>query len=178
VGKFISATAYVTSIMLGNILVVYLGLVNLFGLTFPAGAILIGITFSTRDFAQRYWGHKIWYFMILSAILTSLMSLILPNTLPVSASVVAVASIIAFIVSEAIDWLVYTLTHTKLEYRVIISNLFSIPLDSILFVGICFGTFDLFSPPVYGQAIVKYLSGLLIIPIILITRRLSKNVKH
>lgn len=164
--KWIVGILYILSIIFGNLLVVYLGIIHMFGLVFPAGAIAIGLTFSLRDFVQRSFGHKVWYFMIISTILTALLSFVLAN-MPIPPWKIALASAVAFIVSEAIDWLVYTVTKMDIVYRIVISNLFSTPLDSILFVGIAFGSFNFFDPPVYGQAIVKYVSGLIVLPIIM-----------
>ena len=54
---FMSAAFYLGSIVLGNILVHSLGLVTVLGVTFPAGAVAIGITFSARDFMQERYGN-------------------------------------------------------------------------------------------------------------------------
>jgi hypothetical protein len=173
--KWLFGYAYVASIIFGNLLVVYLGIIHFMGLMFPAGALAIGITFSLRDFVQREFGHKVWYFMITSTIITALLSFILAE-LPIPPWKVALASAVAFIVSEFIDWLVYTITKKDITFRIVVSNLFSTPIDSILFVGIAFGMFNFFEPPVYGQAIVKYLSGLLVLPIIIYMRlKINKN---
>jgi len=168
--KWIVGYLYVFSIIFGNLLVSYFGIIHFMGLMFPAGALAIGITFSLRDFVQKEFGHKVWYFMISSAIITALLSFILSD-LPISPWKVALASSVAFIVSEFIDWLVYTISKKDITFRIVVSNLFSTPIDSILFVGIAFGTFNFFEPPVYGQAIVKYLSGLLVLPLIIYIRR-------
>jgi uncharacterized PurR-regulated membrane protein YhhQ (DUF165 family) len=141
------------SIIAGNIVVDYFGIVKFIGLTFPAGAVFIGLTFSLRDFTQKYWGHKVWFFILISAALTTYMNW-----------KVALASVTAFLVAEATDWLVYTITKKPLHHRIWFSNLFSTPLDSILFVTIAFGWhWD----AIWGQAIIKYLSGLLVIPFLL-----------
>jgi len=156
--------------------VAYFGIVNYFGLTFPAGAVFIGLTFSLRDLVQREWGDaEVWYFMIISAALTTVMGILLSH-LPIPLWKVAAASGTAFIISEAIDWAVFTIFKWDIIKRIVVSNLFSTPIDSILFVGIAFGSFNFMTPSVYGQAIVKYISGLLIIPIILIIRmKYEKN---
>jgi uncharacterized PurR-regulated membrane protein YhhQ (DUF165 family) len=149
--RWIWAFSYILSIILGNFAVDYFGIVNWFGLIFPAGAIFIGLTFSLRDFTQRYWGNKkVWIFIIISAIITTYMNW-----------KVAAASVVAFLISESTDWFVFMITKKPLHHRIWISNLFSTPLDSILFVTIAFGwNFD----AIWGQAIIKYLSGLLVIP--------------
>lgn len=170
--KWWYAIAYMVSILLGNLFVVWFGLVKAFGLVFPAGAIWIGLTFSARDFVQREWGDfKVWWFMGISTVFTAMLGLVLPNHLPVSATTVAIASASAFIVAEGIDWLVYTVFKWDIVYRIAGSNLISTPIDSIIFVGLVFGDFSFMQPPVYGQAIVKYLSGLLVIPLILWNRK-------
>lgn len=169
------ALLYMFSIILGNILVAYFGIINMFGLVFPAGALFIGFTFSFRDFVQREWGDaKVWYFMILSTIITTVLGTVLSH-MPIPAWKVALASAVAFIVSEAVDWLVYYITRMTIEWRIVISNLFSTPVDSILFVGIAFGSFSFLQPPVYGQAIVKYLSGLLVLPLLIYIRHKSQK---
>jgi queuosine precursor transporter len=168
---------YVLSIIFGNLLVVYFGIIHFMGLVFPAGALAIGLTFSLRDFVQREFGHRVWYFMIFSTIITALLSFVLAD-MPIPAWKVALASAVAFIVSEFVDWLVYTITKWDFTLRIVISNLFSTPVDSILFVGIAFGVFNFFEPPVYGQSIVKYLSGLLVLPFIFYMRyRVRKSIK-
>jgi uncharacterized PurR-regulated membrane protein YhhQ (DUF165 family) len=47
---------------------------------------------------------------------------------------VAVASLVAFIVSETVDWGVYTLTDKPLRQRILLSSLISTPIDSGLFL--------------------------------------------
>jgi len=173
--KWIFAILYCSSIVLANIMVSYFGIINLFGLTFPAGAIFIGLTFSFRDFVQREFGHKVWYFMILSMALTTVTGILLSH-LPIPLWKVALASSVAFIVSEAIDWLAYTLLSKNMFYRITVSNLFSAPIDSILFVGIAFGSFNFLNPPVYGQAIVKYVSGLLVLPLLIYNQKKYNKV--
>ncbi len=169
---------YMISIIVGNLLVSYFGIIKFMGLTFPTGAILIGLTFSLRDLVQREWGDcKVWYFMLISTLITSILSVILSN-LSIPPWKVALASAVAFLISEAVDWFVYLTTKLDIIWRIIISNLFSTPIDSILFVGIAFGTFDFLQPPVYGQAIVKYLSGLIVLPFLIYFRNKNKIRKR
>lgn len=162
--------SYILSIVLGNFLVVWFGIIQVGPLMFPAGALAIGLTFSLRDFVQREVGHQVWYFMILSTIITACMSFVLSN-MPIPPWKVAMASAVAFIASEFIDWLVYTVFKKDIIWRITVSNLFSTPIDSILFVGITFGSYSFLQPPVYGQAIVKYCSGLLVLPLLIYFRR-------
>jgi len=69
---------YVLSIIAANFCVSYFGIVTYLGLTFPAGAIFVGLTFSLRDIVQREWGDwKVWYFMLASAVLTTVTGMLL-----------------------------------------------------------------------------------------------------
>ena len=174
--KWLYGISYILSIIMGNFLVVWFGIIQVGPLMFPAGALAIGLTFSLRDFVQKEFGHKVWYFMIVSTVLTALMSFVMSN-MPIPPWRVAMASAIAFIVSEFIDWFVYTITKKDIVWRITISNLFSTPIDSILFVGIVFGSYSILQPPVYGQSIIKYLSGLLVLPFIIYMRRRQLNNK-
>jgi len=168
--KWMFGIGYVCSIVMANFFVSWFGIVEFAGLMFPAGALAIGLCFSFRDFVQKHFGHaKCWYFMFASLAITSIMGAMLSH-LPIPLWKVALASGVAFIVSEAIDWLVFYLMKKDIIWRICISNLFSTPIDSILFVGIAFGSWSFLAPPVYGQAIVKYVSGLLVIPFIIWAR--------
>lgn len=151
--KWIWSFLYLASILLANYMVVKFGIVKFFGIMFPAGAVLIGLTFSFRDFVQRHFGHyKVWIFMILATVITYLFN-----------QNVAVASVAAFLISEAVDWAVFVFLKKDLKWRIVVSNLFSTPLDSIIFVTIAFGwNFD----AIWGQTIVKYLFGLLVLPVL------------
>jgi len=171
--KWLFGYAYVLSIFAANLTVSYFGLIKLFGLTFPAGALLIGLCFSLRDLVQNEFGHKVWWFM-LAAMIASVFSGVILSHLPIPMWKVVLASAVAFIVSEAIDWFVYTITKMDIVWRVAISNIFSGIADSILFVGIAFGAWG-WLPPVYGQFYIKYISGLLVIPLILYFRRKRKQ---
>lgn len=176
--KWYYGIGYVLSIVLANFFVAWFGLVTMFGLTFPAGALFIGLTFSIRDFVQREFGHaKVWYFMIASTIVTAIMGPALSH-LPIPLWKVALASGVAFVVSEAMDWAVFYILKKDIIWRICISNIFSTPIDSILFVGIAFGSWSFLAPPVYGQTIVKYLSGLLVIPVIIYFRNKRQATEY
>lgn len=176
-GHLLSAVAYVGSILLGNIFVLLFGLGSLvlfntnqpdqvyFSLTFPLGALWIGITFSLRDFVQRIWGHwYCWIWMLSATVLTYFFNVNL-----------ALASIVSFLASEFVDWSIFLiLCHRPLRTRLIVSNLFSCPVDSFLFVTIAFGV-PWYSDAVWGQAVVKYGFGLLALPLIPVVENFFKK---
>jgi len=144
---------YLASILLGNIFVNWLGIIKVAGLTFPAGVVFIGLTFSFRDFVQRFWGDwQTWIWMGLASVITVCFNLHL-----------ALASFAAFVISESVDWFVFKVSGLPFHKRIYISNIFSCPLDSIVFVTLAFGWVW---PAIWGQAVIKYASGLLVLPLI------------
>lgn len=151
--RYLFGVLYLASILLGNVFVNWLGIVKVWGLTFPAGVVFIGLTFSFRDFVQRYWGDwQTWIWMFLASLITIFFNFHL-----------ALASFSAFIISEGIDWLVFKVSGLPFHKRIYLSNLFSCPLDSIVFVTLAFGWFF---PAIWGQAVIKYASGLLVLPFV------------
>jgi uncharacterized PurR-regulated membrane protein YhhQ (DUF165 family) len=148
-----SAAFYLGSIILGNILVHNLGLVKLFGLTFPAGAVAIGLTFSARDFVQeRYGKFGCWGWMLTASLITLAFNRQL-----------ALASVCAFMLAEFSDWLIYTGVRGSFEKRLILSNLISTPLDSLVFVLLAFGPVW---PAIWGQTLIKMICSLLVLPLL------------
>ncbi len=151
--KFFWPILYLLSILLANYFVIAFGIVKFAGLTFPAGVVFVGLTFSFRDFVQRKWGDwACWMWMIIATIITFFLN-----------QQIAIASVTAFIVSETVDWACFKFLKFIFKKRIYISNLFSCPLDSIIFVTIAFGWYW---PAIWGQALIKYLSGLLVLPFI------------
>jgi uncharacterized PurR-regulated membrane protein YhhQ (DUF165 family) len=86
----------------------------------------IGGVFILRDLVQRRIGHKVLLAM-LAAVLVSYLT---------SDPYVATASALAFLVSEAVDWLVYTVTKRPLSDRILFSSAFSVPADTVVFLGV------------------------------------------
>jgi uncharacterized PurR-regulated membrane protein YhhQ (DUF165 family) len=147
-----SAVIYLGSIILANILVHTLGIVSLFGLTFPAGAFAVGLTFSTRDVVQEAYGkYGCWCWMLIAIVITSAFNRQL-----------AMASVCAFAISEFSDWAIYSYSSGNAGKRLVLSNLVSTPLDSLIFVLLAFGPVW---PAVWGQTVVKMVSSLLILPL-------------
>ncbi len=89
-------------------------------------AIVTGLVLVVRDFAQRELRHWIWGAMITGLILSSLTSWIQ----------IVVASGLAFLISETVDWAVYTFTKRPLSQRIMLSSMVSAPLDQLVFIGL------------------------------------------
>jgi uncharacterized PurR-regulated membrane protein YhhQ (DUF165 family) len=47
---------------------------------------------------------------------------------------IAIASALAFIVSETTDWAVYTKTKRPMKDRILLSSAISVPIDSLVFL--------------------------------------------
>lgn len=161
--KYIMAGLYLFSILLGNYFVIEYGILHfniqdsnnviLFSLSAPAGVLWIGLTFSFRDLLQRFWGtFNVWIWMSIAVLITYYYN-----------QKIAIAAVLSFLISETIDWLIFTITKLELKYRIIISNLIAAPIDSFVFVFLVFGLlFDV----IFGQSILKILFSLLIVPIL------------
>lgn len=89
----------------------------------PPMSIVAGLVLVVRDFAQREIGHSIWGALAIAAILSFLTSS--PN--------IAIASTCAFLISETVDWALFTFSKKPLSTRVMMSSLISAPIDTTLF---------------------------------------------
>lgn len=115
---------YIIGIVLANIGFVYVPLIPIFNTMFPPMSIFVGLIFVLRDFSQKEIGHKVLFAMVTGAILSYVMA----------NPYVALASFVAFFVSESIDWLVFTVTNKPIHKRILISSFISTPIDSAIFL--------------------------------------------
>jgi uncharacterized PurR-regulated membrane protein YhhQ (DUF165 family) len=144
------AIFYLGSIVIANLLVMQFGIVHVAGLSFPAGAMAIGFTFTARDLVQRRFGKwGCWIWMFVAAGISALFS-----------PTLALASLGAFVVAEGLDWAVFTKTPLSFRGRAIVSNIVGTPLDSVVFVYLAFGPIW---DAMWGQTIIKLGSSLLIV---------------
>jgi len=115
---------YILSVVLINVGFVYVPLIPFYDTMYPPMSIIVGIIFILRDYAQREIGHKVIGAMVVGAILSYVMA----------DPFIAVASFVAFMISELTDWGVYTFTGKPLHERILISSLASTPVDSAVFL--------------------------------------------
>jgi queuosine precursor transporter len=123
--------AYIGAVVFINWLFVVVPMVPVLGTMFPPVMLVVGFVFVFRDFAQREVGHWVILAMIAAGGISYFMS----------APVVAIASLSAFLVSEALDWAVYTFTRKPLAQRVLYSSALSVPVDTFVFLHLV-GIFD------------------------------------
>ena len=115
---------YIALIVLVNVGFTVVPLVPLFGEMFPPMSLAVGLIFVARDYAQKEIGHKVLVAMLFAGFLSWIMA----------DPYVALASVVAFFVSELIDWLVYSWSWQPFHQRVLISSVAATPVDSSVFL--------------------------------------------
>jgi uncharacterized PurR-regulated membrane protein YhhQ (DUF165 family) len=139
----VSLTGYVLTVVLANVAITYVGIVPVgFGLMAPAGVYFAGLSFTLRDALQETMGRR-WtvYAIIAGALLSSVMS-----------PTLALASGVAFLVSELADFMVYTPLRERSWFgAVVVSNTVGAIIDSALFLWLAFGSLDFLAGNVVGK---------------------------
>jgi len=115
---------YIVLIVLVNIGFTIVPLVPLFGEMFPPMSLVVGLIFVARDYAQKEIGHRVIVAMLFAGFLSWAMA----------DPYVALASVVAFFISELIDWLVYSWSWQPFHQRVLISSVAATPVDSSVFL--------------------------------------------
>lgn len=87
-------------------------------------SLVVGLVLVFRDFAQREVGHYIVVPLMIGVAISFAMA---PPQ-------IALASAAAFLVSEAVDWAIYSFTKKPLSTRVMLSSLAGAPVDSIIYL--------------------------------------------
>lgn len=134
---------YVATIFLANWAINTFGVVPIgFGLLAPAGVFFAGLAFTLRDLTQHELGKRAAVFAIF---LGGGLSLLIDPRL-------GVASSIAFLASELLDFVIYSLLHDRsFPLAVAVSNLGGLLLDSALFLLLAFGSLDFLAGQVVGK---------------------------
>ncbi|MBP2300224.1 preQ0 transporter [Azospirillum picis] len=104
-----------------------------------------GLIFILRDMVQVRFGHWSLAAMLAGTVLSYLLT----------DPFVATASVVAFAVSEMIDWAVFTVTRRPLRDRLWISAALSVPVDTAIF----FGMLDVWDPSVWAASFASKLLG-------------------
>jgi len=102
------------------------------GLMAPSGVLLIGLALALRDALQQHASSRVVFGCIVGGGLLSLLF---------SPPALAIASALAFLLSELADWAVYSrLRQRGLHAAILLSGLVGAVLDSLLFGLLAFGT--------------------------------------
>lgn len=86
--------------------------------------IATGMVFVVRDFVQREMGHRV----------LVLMALAIGWSFYYSYPAIALASGLAFAISETADWLIFTFTKYRLSTRIVLSSALAAPVDTTVFL--------------------------------------------
>jgi len=155
---------FIVTIFLANWAIVSFGLVPVGpGLVAPAGVYFAGLAFTFRDLAQDRLGRG-WIVaaIVAGAVLSGLLS-----------QKFAVASGIAFLVSELLDFMVYTpLRRRNWLGAVAASNLAGLAADSVIFLWLAFGSLQYLPGQIVGKA---WMTALAVAVLWLLRRRLAPN---
>ena len=124
------------------------------GVMAPSGVLLAGLALVLRDLVQRRLGKR-WTLLAIAA--GALLSW------AIAPAALAVASAIAFLLSELVDFAVYTpLQQNNLILAVVASSVVGLIVDSVVFLQLAFGSLQF----IEGQIIGKAWMVLLAVPVI------------
>ena len=134
------------------------------GIMAPSGVLMIGLALVLRDLVQRRLGVGCSaYAVILGAALSAW----------VAPPALALASGVAFLISEFADMAVYTpLARRRLIAAVVASSFVGLVVDSIVFLWLAFGSLEFLT----GQIIGKSLMVLAVIPAMAYLRRRDERI--
>jgi len=129
------------------------------GIQAPSSVLAIGLALVLRDLVQRRLGINGGLGAILIGTLLSV--LVAPTSL-------VLASVMAFLISEMMDFAVYTpLQRRNLVLAVAASSMVGLVLDSVIFLALAFGRLDFLPGQILGKTWVVVLS----LPLIAYLRR-------
>jgi queuosine precursor transporter len=151
---------YIATIFAANWAIQHFGLVDVgFGLQAPAGVYFAGLAFTLRDLTQNLLGRR-W---VIVAILVG------AGASWFVASSFAVASGVAFLVSESADFAVYTPLERRWLLGVAASNVVGTVVDSVIFLWLAFSSLALLK----GQVVGKLWMTALAVGLLAVARRAS-----
>jgi hypothetical protein len=150
----VAVTGFVLAAAVSNVATSRLGVVDVgFGLAATAGTFTAGLALGCRDLIQRWGGRRASAGAIA---LGSLLSLLVGAD-----GRIAVASFVAFLVSELVDMAVYTVAARRgHEAGVLVSNAAAAPLDTLVFLAVA--GFPVTWPALAGQVLAKLVYATLV----------------
>ena len=159
-------TAYVGSVVMANWASAHWPALQVGSLIVPAGTVWAGVTLTLRDLLHETLGGR--------GVLVAIMAgaglswwLATPQ--------IAVASVVAFAVSELVDSLVYARLRGQSRLAAVLgSNLVGLLTDSVLFVPLAFGTFA----AVPGQILGKTVATIFTVAVLLVARTARPRVRQ
>jgi uncharacterized PurR-regulated membrane protein YhhQ (DUF165 family) len=114
------------------------------GILAPSGVLAAGVALVMRDVVQRCLGLT--WGLVAILVGSALSALIAPSAL-------VLASALAFLLSEAVDFAVYTpLQRRRLVLAVLLSAGLGLVVDSLVFLYLAFGSLDFVAGQIVGKA--------------------------
>lgn len=148
----VALAGFIGSIVAANLLIEHMGVIGVgFGLTAPAGVLAAGLAFTCRDLTHEAYG---WRGALVAILAGGVLSWALADGFTVPGGVVslALASMLAFLLSELADLVVYApLRQRHWLGAVLASNVVGLVVDSALFLLLAFGSLDLLAGQVAGK---------------------------
>lgn len=124
-----------------------------FGYQAPSGVLAIGVALFARDYVQELYGKRTTLVAIAIGVVISYF--INPT--------VAIASAVAFLLGELIDFFVYSeIKQRSLVTAVVVSGSIGGVIDSVVFLQIAFGSIDFWQGQIIGKTMMALFGGLLI----------------
>lgn len=136
--------AFIATIFAANWAVATIGLIPVgFGLMAPAAVLFVGLAFGLRDLVQDTYGRRgVIGAIVIGAALSAFVS-----------PAFALASGVAFLVSEFADLAVYTPLRKRNWYgAVLASNVVGLVIDSAIFLQLAFGSLAFLAGQIVGKA--------------------------
>ena len=151
------AVGYLATVFASNWAIQRFGLVPVgFGLSAPAGVYFAGLAFTLRDLTQRVLGRGAVVLAILAG--AGLSVVVAPRY--------AVASGVAFLLSELCDFAVYTPLERRGWMRAVAaSNAVGLVVDSVVFLWLAFGSLSFLGGQVLGKTWMTLLAVAVLLPL-------------
>lgn len=146
----IVGTAYVGTILAANLASTHLPALTVGQLLVPAGTLFAGVTFTLRDVLHEAVGPRVLFAAIGLGTAMSWLA---------ASPRIALASALAFALSETLDSTIYGLLRRRSRLRALLgSNVAGLLIDSLLFVPLAFGSFSAAPGQVVGKVVATLLS--------------------
>lgn len=155
---------YVGSVVMANWASTQWAALHVGSLIVPAGTVWAGVTLTLRDLLHETFGHQ---GVVVAIVVGAGLSWWLATPQ------IAMASVVAFTVSELIDSLVYARLRVRSRVGAVLgSNLVGLLTDSVLFVPLAFGGFA----AVPGQILGKTVATVATVAVLLLARSAGARV--
>ncbi|MCD6047299.1 MAG: uncharacterized protein K0S08_946 [Gammaproteobacteria bacterium] len=121
---FPATISYIIIVIVINVAFSYAPFFHIFGQEVSPMDAFVGAIYLVRDFAQR----EIRHYVLIAMLIGLIFSYVLAKP------AVAIASAVAFMSGELVDWLIFTFTRKPLSQRLLWSAALSTPIDSSVFL--------------------------------------------